>query len=90
VNTPGRSAITALVTTVVVSSVVVWESSAVALRTGVLPRWYARLGILAGAVQLFGFFFFPFFVWLLWIIGTSVLLVSRRSTATATVAQPAL
>jgi hypothetical protein len=80
----------AWVAAVSVSSVVVWGTSAIALRTGVLPRWYARLGILAGVVQLFGFFFFPFFVWWLWIIVTSVLLVSRRSAATATVAQPAL
>src|SRR5947209_2047255 len=75
---------------VVVSSVVVWATSAVALRTRVLPRWYARLGILAGVVQLFGFFFFPFFVWWLWIIVTSILLISRPSPAPARVAQPAL
>jgi hypothetical protein len=80
----------AWVAAVVVSSVVVWGTSAVALRTGILPRWYARLGILAGVVQLFGFFFFPFFVWWLWIIATSVLLVARRSPASVTVAQPAL
>jgi hypothetical protein len=75
---------------VVVSAVVVWGTSAVTLRTAVLPRWYARLGILAGVSQLFGFFFFPFFVWWLWIIVTSVLLVTRRSLASATIAQPAL
>ena len=80
----------AWVTAVVVSSVVVWATSAVALRTKVLPRWYARLGILAGVVQLFGFFFFPFFVWWLWIIVTSILLISRPSPAPARVAQPAL
>ena len=74
----------------IISSVVVWTTSAVALRTGLLPRWYARLGIAAGVVQLFGFFFFPFFVWWLWIIVTSLLLVSRRNAATVTVAQPAL
>jgi hypothetical protein len=81
----------AWVAAVVVSSVVVWATSAVALRTSVLPRWYARLGIVAGVVQLFGFFFFPFFVWWLWIIATSILLISRRpSPAAARVAQPAL
>jgi len=80
----------AWVAAVIISSVVVWTTSAVALRTGLLPRWYARLGIAAGVVQLFGFFFFPFFVWWLWIIVTSLLLVSRRNAATVTVAQPAL
>ena len=72
------------------SSVVVWSTSAAALRTGVLPRWYGLLGILAGAVQLFGLFFFPFAVWWLWIVATAVLLVTRRRIAAATVAQPAL
>ena len=80
----------AWVAAVVVSSVVVWATSAVALRTAVLPRWYAQVGILAGVVQLFGFFFFPFFVWWLWIIVTSILLVSRPTAAPARVPQPAL
>ena len=80
----------AWVAAVFVSSLVVWGTSAIALRTGVLPGWYARLGILAGVVQLFGFFFFPFLIWWLWIIVTSALLVSRRSAATATATQPAL
>ena len=80
----------AWVAAVVVSSVVVWATSAVALRTAVLPRWYARIGILAGVVQLFGFFFFPFFVWWLWLIVTSVLLVARPTPVHVRVAQPAL
>ena len=80
----------AWVAAVVVSSIVVWATSAVALRTAVLPRWYGRIGILAGVVQLFGFFFFPFFVWWLWLIVTSVLLVARPTSAHAPVAQPAL
>ena len=71
-------------------SVVIWSTSAVALRTGVLPRWYGRVGILAGAVQLFGLFLFPFAVWWLWIVATAVLLVARRRAATVSVAQPAV
>ena len=80
----------AWVAAVVVSSLVVWGTSAVALRTNLLPRWYAWLGVPAGVVQLFGFFFFPFFVWWLWLVVTSVLLVARRSSVGAPVAQPAL
>jgi hypothetical protein len=80
----------AWVAAVVVSSVVVWATSALALRTAVLPRWYGRIGILAGVVQLFGFFFFPFFVWWLWIVATSILLIRRPNPAPARVAQPAL
>ena len=78
------------VAAVVVSAVVVWATSAVALRTSTLPRWYGRLGILAGIVQLFGFFFFPFFVWWLWISVTSILLARQPQGAPAPVAQPAL
>jgi hypothetical protein len=80
----------AWVAALIVSAVVVWATSAVALRTAVLPRWYARLGILAGVIQLFGLFLFPFLVWWLWIIVTSALLVARRSHAPATIAQPAV
>src|SRR5439155_20987886 len=83
----GDTAYFAWVAAVVVSALVVWGTSAVALRTGLLPGWYARLGILTGVVQLFGFFFFPFFVWWLWLIVTSVLLVVRRGPARVAVPQ---
>lgn len=73
-----------------ISSIVVWTTSAVALRTGALPRWYALAGIVVGAVQLFGLFFFPFFAWWLWIVLTSILLMTRRRLAPATVPQPAV
>jgi len=79
-----------LIPAVIVSAVVVWATSALALRTGVLPRWYGLLGIAAGIVQLFGLFLFPFLVWWLWIVVTAVLLVARRSLAPARAAQPAL
>ena len=72
------------------SSVLVWTTSALALRTHVLPRWYALAGIVVGVVQLFGLFLFPFIAWWLWIVVTSVLLVARRAVAPATSPQPAL
>jgi hypothetical protein len=71
-----------------VSSVLVWATSAVALRTRVLPRWYAVAGIVVGVVQLFGLFLFPFVAWWLWIVLTAVLLVTRRGLAA--VPKPAL
>jgi hypothetical protein len=75
---------------VMVAAFVVWGASAVASRTGLLPAWWARLGILVGIVQLFAFLFFPFFAWLLWIVGTSLLLTVRGRPAAARVAQPAI
>ena len=51
------------------------------------PAGTRRVGILAGVVQLFGFFFFPFFVWWLWIIVTSILLISAPSPAPVRVAR---
>ena len=86
----GTASYAAWVAAVAVSALVVWGVSAAALRTGVLPRWHAVAGIPVGIVQLFGFFFFPFFVWWLWLIVTSVLLVLRPRTSAAVVAQPAL
>jgi len=80
----------AWVAALIVSAVVVWATSALVLRTGVLPRWYGLLGILVGIVQLFGLLLFPFLVWWLWIVVTAVLLVTRRSLAPARAAQPAL
>jgi hypothetical protein len=72
-----------------VGALVVWATSAVALRTEILPRWFGRLGILVGISQLFGIFFFPFFVWWIWLVATSILLVVRPTTARASLAVPA-
>lgn len=63
----------------IVTSLVMWGTSAVALRTGILPRWYAIAGIVAGILQPFGLLFLPFVVWWLWLLVTSVLLMSRRN-----------
>jgi hypothetical protein len=82
------TAYVAWVAAVVISALVVWASSAVALRTGLLPRWYARLGILVGVIQLFALFFIPFFIWWAWILITSLLLVRRRSAVSAPNAPP--
>jgi len=72
-----------------VGAVLVWTTSAVALRTQVLPRWFGRVGILVGISQLFGIFFFPFVVWWLWLAAASILLVVRPARARAPLAVPA-
>jgi|SRR5438552_3011377 len=72
-----------------IGALVIWATSAIVVRTAVLPRWFGRLGILAGATQLFGIFFFPFFVWWLWLAASSLLLVARPRTSPAPLAAAA-
>ena len=69
-----------------IGAIVVWATSAVALRTGLLPRWYGWLGILLGVVQLFAIFFFPILLWWLWILVTGALLTFRRTAVNAPLA----
>ena len=83
------TAYAAWASSVIVGALVVWGASAVALRTGILPVWWGRLGIVIGIAQLFAFLFFPFFAWLIWITGTSLLLTRRHGLAAAQVVQPA-
>jgi hypothetical protein len=66
-----------------IGAIVVWAASAVSLRTGLLPRWYAWLGVLLGVVQLFALFFIPILLWWLWILVTGALLTWRRTAVTA-------
>jgi hypothetical protein len=84
------SAYMAWVAALILSAIVVWAVSVVALRTGILPRWHAWFGLAAGAVQLLGYFVFPFLAWWLWIVVTSALLLRRRLAVGRTVPQPAV
>jgi hypothetical protein len=67
-----------------VGAVIVWATSMAALRTGVLPRWFAILGVVIGVSMLFGYFFFPFFAWWIWLVLASILLVRRTALAPRT------
>ena len=66
----------------VIGAIVVWATSAVALRTGLLPRWFGWLSVLVGVVQLFAAFFFPILLFWLWILVTGALLTVRRADVT--------
>ena len=44
---------------------------------GLLPRWAAWFGVVAGVAAIFSLFFFTMLVWLLWIAVASVLLYRR-------------
>ena len=65
------------VAAVIVGAVAVWATSAVVLRTGLLPRWFGWLGILVGVIQLFAIVFVPVFVYWGWLLLASALLTLR-------------
>jgi hypothetical protein len=45
-----------------IAALTVTATSASALRTGLLPRWFARLGVLVGIILLLGYLFVPAFI----------------------------
>jgi uncharacterized protein DUF4386 len=64
---------------VVVAALLVWATSAIALRSAVLPKWFAWIGVLAGILQLFAIFFIPVFIFWGWILITSLFLFFRSA-----------
>ena len=67
------------VASAVAGSLVAWATAATVRRTGILPGWYAWYSIVSGVIALFGVFFFPIFVYWLWILVTSILLFVQRA-----------
>jgi hypothetical protein len=59
----------------VIGALTVWATSAVVLRTAFLPRWFGWFGVLVGVIQLLAFFFIPAFVFWLWILVASGLMM---------------
>ena len=68
-----------LVAGTIIGAIAVWSTSAIALRRGVFPRWFAWAGVLVGVVQLGAVFFFPILLYCVWILVASVLLTVRRT-----------
>ena len=56
------------------------------------PRWFGWFSVVVGIICLAAFFFFPIFVYWLWILVTGILLFLRPAAVLAPVAasQPAL
>jgi hypothetical protein len=71
----------AWVSATVIGAVTVWATSAVAIRTAFLPRWFGWVGILVGVIQVFAFLFIPAFAFFLWLLVAGVLLSTRRPAA---------
>ena len=58
-------------------------SSAVALRAGVVPAWLGWIGVLIGILSLGSIFFFPEFLFLLWVLVAGALLFMARPETAA-------
>ncbi len=70
-NTGYAMFVAALVTAALFVAVV----SSIALRTALLPRWLAWLGLPVAVVMLFSIFFFPLFVFLAWVLVVSIVML---------------
>lgn len=75
------------VAAVMTGALVVWATSAAEIAT--LPRWFRRVGIGVGVIQLFALFFFPAFLYAAWLLVASVLLARGERLSAAAVPQPA-
>jgi hypothetical protein len=64
---------------VMTGALVVWSTSAIAFRSQILPRWFAWAGVIVGIINLAAVFFFPAFLYWLWILLTSILLTWRAA-----------
>ena len=73
---------------VIVGALVVWATSAIALRSGLLPKWFAWLGVLAGILQLLAVFFIPVFIFWGWILIVSMFLFIRSGRTPVAPASP--
>jgi hypothetical protein len=60
------------VAAVMVASVFVLATSMAALRTGVLPSWLGRAGLIVAVLMLFAFFWIPVLIFLAWTLVASL------------------
>jgi hypothetical protein len=66
------------ITAAVVATVTVWTTSALALQTAALPRWFAWAGIPVGVIQLGAVFFLPALIFWAWLLVAAWLLLFSR------------
>src|SRR5262245_1347539 len=71
------------------SAVLVAATSALALRTGVLPRWLGWVGVAVAVVMLVSFLFFPLFVLLAWVLVVSIVMLARPGAEVPIEGEPA-
>lgn len=59
----------------------IFATSAATFTGSVFPRWFAWFGVVCGILALLSFFFLPMFVYWLWILVASVMLLRPRGHA---------
>jgi len=80
------------VAALIFASLLLLATSLVSYRTRLLPMWLAWVSVPAAIALLFGVFFFPVIVLLVWVLLVSVVMLlqaRQRATATATATTPA-
>jgi hypothetical protein len=65
------------VASVVVGALALWATAAVTLQTRTLPRWFGWFSVVIGIICLFAIFFFPIFIYWLWILIASIVMFLR-------------
>jgi len=70
-----------LVAAALCAGIFVAIASFLARRTGALPGWLTAAGYVVGVLQLLASFFFPFILFVLWVLIASIVLVRRGSSA---------
>jgi hypothetical protein len=76
-----------IVAGVIVAALLVWATSLVALRSRMLPKWFAWLGVIVGILMLFSYFFIPILIFWAWLLIASLILFFRETPAQAADAQ---
>jgi hypothetical protein len=72
---------------IMIGAVVVWATSLSAVE--LLPRWFRNAGMVVGVILLFALFWFPGFLYALWVLVASVLLVREPRVSAVAAPQPA-
>lgn len=60
-----------------VAAILVAATSVLAIRTAVLPKWLGWVGLLVAVAALFAIFFVPLFIFWLWVLVVSIVLLLR-------------
>jgi len=61
-----------------VAGVIVLSTALLSLKAGILPKWLTWLSFVVAATMLVSFFFFPFLIFMGWVLVVSVIFLWRE------------